>query len=332
MALIQIGHIPIFQSAVNLLQVTLRALESHNFFENQDLSSFLLSSRRCLEVLKEMDKEAGINYKHFSFAVAAALLKGLKNPTTKASTQSALITFLDIAAKGVNGINPGNNVIESSMLGYLAALLPMSANDADMEGLLGLSGISDIYVDNTELQTTYYKIFDRLDIPDNQTALLLISLMVTMLQHAESEAERLFLYGFLAEAASAVPEVFALVYVVIIRSFRFYLNLNKFINQFSIINNSYDTLLPKMIQIVSSNDTIPILDAIHSIHYTVGCEPLNYEQPLNTRTNGNHLSYLAEIGFNNLMDCGSFQTVTREKMKINAKLTSKLINGITTCD
>ncbi|RGB37714.1 hypothetical protein C1646_638789 [Rhizophagus diaphanus] len=303
MALIQIGHIPIFQSAVNLLQVTLRALESHNFFENQDLASFLLNSR--LDVMREMDKEAGINYKHFSFAVAAALLKGLKNPTTKTSTQSALIVFLDIAAKGVNEINPGNNVIESSMLGYLAALLPMSANDADMKGLLGLSGISDIYVDDTELQTTYYKIFNRLDIPDNQTALLLISLMVTVLQHAESEAERLFLYGFLAEAANAVPEVFALV---------------------------YDTLLPKMIQIVSTNDTIPILDAIHSIHYTVGCEPLNYEQQSYTRTNGNHLSYLSEIGFNNLMDCGSFQTVTREKMKINAKLTSKLINCMINCE
>lgn len=87
-----------------------------------------------------------------------------------------------------------------------------------------------------------------------------------------------------------------------------------------------------MIQIVSTNDTIPILDAIHSIHYTVGCEPLNYEQPSHTRTNGNHLSYLSEIGFNNLMNCGSFQTVTREKMKINAKLTSKLINYMINCE
>ena len=233
MALIQIGHIPIFQSAVNLLQVTLRTLESHNFFVIKDLASFLLSSRKPLEkVAKEMDKEAGINYQHFSFAVATVLLKGLKNPATKTSTQSALIVFLDIAAKAVNS---GNNVIKSSMLGYLAALLPMSANDADMKGLLGLSGISDIYVDDTELQTTYYKIFERFDIPDNQTALLLISLMVTMLQHAESEAERLFLYGFLAEAANIVPEVFALVYVIIIIFCSFCLfNLYKFVNSFSL--------------------------------------------------------------------------------------------------
>src|SRR5581483_6353987 len=62
MALIQIGHIPIFQSAVNLPQVTLRALESHNFFVKKDLSSFLLNSRKPLErVAKEMDKEAGTN-------------------------------------------------------------------------------------------------------------------------------------------------------------------------------------------------------------------------------------------------------------------------------
>src|SRR4051812_35971601 len=109
MALIQIGHIPIFQSAVNLLQVVLRALEAQNFFVENDLVTFLLSSRRPLEkVTMEMDIEAGINYSHFSFAVAAVLLKGLKNPLTKTSTQAALLVFLDIAAKGVN---PKNNII-----------------------------------------------------------------------------------------------------------------------------------------------------------------------------------------------------------------------------
>ena len=79
MVLIQIGHIPIFQSAVNLLQVVLRALEAQNFFVENNMVSFLLSSRRPLEkVTKEMDNEIGINNAHFSFAVAAVLLKGLK--------------------------------------------------------------------------------------------------------------------------------------------------------------------------------------------------------------------------------------------------------------
>ncbi|CAI2169037.1 10253_t:CDS:10, partial [Funneliformis geosporum] len=246
MALIQIGHIPIFQSAVNLLHVVLRALEAQNFFVENDLVPFLLSSRIPLEkVTTVMDIEAGINYSHFSFAIAAVLLKGLKNPLTKTSTQAALLAFLNIAAKGVN---PKNNIISSSMLGYLAALLPISAKDADMKGLLGLSGISDIDVDDTELQTTYFNIFERLEIPDNRTALLLISLMVTMLHHAESEAERLFLYGFLAEAAKIVPESFALV------------------------------------------------------------------------ANDNQSSYLSEIGFSHLMDCGSFQNVTKEKKATNARL------------
>ncbi len=75
-------------------------------------------------------------------------------------------------------------------------------------------------------------------------------------------------------------------------------------------------------QIVSTSDTIPILDAVQSILYTVVSEPL-YK-----RTNDSQLSYLSEIGFKHLMDCGSFQNVTGEQMIINARLTSQLVDRI----
>lgn len=249
-----------------------------------------------------MDSEAGINYEHFSFAVSATLLKGLKNPVTKTGTKDVLNAFLDIASKGITRDQP-HNLIDSSMLGYLAALLPVSAKNADMKELLWVCGIVDSEVDNSELGTTYYKIFEKLDIPDNQTALLLISLMVAMLQTAEHEPERLFLYGFLAEAASALPEVFALV---------------------------YDSLLPKMTQIINNSETIPILDSVQSILYTVISSDLASGRSSTVRPNQlNQMpSYLEEIGFTNLMDCGSFLTVTKEKMKTNASLASELVNKI----
>ncbi|CAG8509250.1 3861_t:CDS:10, partial [Acaulospora colombiana] len=290
MSLTQIGHTQIFQNAVNLLIVVLRSFDTHGFFAHEDIATVLLSYREPLqEVADEMDKENGINYKHFSFAVAAALLKGLKNHSTKASAMTVLKLFLEITFKGLE--TREQNLIHSSMLGYLAACLPMSAKTGEMKELLWLCGVFDMEFENTELLTNYYPIMDRLDIPDNQTALLLVSLMVTLLQNAESEPERLFLYGFLAEAAINVPEVFALV---------------------------YDVLQPKMMQVVSTSNTITILDSIQQILITVVSEP----QYIMTR--GDHMSYLEEIGFKHLMDTGSFQPATREKMKLNAKLASRL--------
>ncbi|RIB13611.1 hypothetical protein C2G38_1974674 [Gigaspora rosea] len=293
MALVQIGHIPIFPSAINLLHEVLKTLDNHNCFATENIATVLLKAREPLEsVAIKMDKECGINYNHFSFAVAATLLKGLKNPVTKAGTQLVLTCFLDIASKGVLG-EQTNNTIDSSMLGYLAALLPVSAKNADMRELLWLCGIFDTEVENSELGTTYYKIFEKLDIPDNQTGLLLISLMVAMLQTAENEPERLFLYGFLSEAAVALPEVFALV---------------------------YDSLLPKMSQIINSSETIPILDSVQSILYTVVSSEGQYGSRQNAITTANGRinqmpSYLEEIGFTNLMECGSFLTVTKKKKK-----------------
>ncbi|CAG8517845.1 8557_t:CDS:10 [Diversispora eburnea] len=293
-SLIQIGHIPIFPSAVNLLHVVLKSLDSNNFFTQDSISKVLLKFRRrkLYEIGQEMDKENGINFEHFSFAVAAALLKGLKNSATKSSTVSVLKYFLEISFKCCLETKQ-KNIVHSSMLGYLAACLPISAKTGEMKDILLLCGILDPEMENVELSTTYCPIINKLDIPDNKTALLLISLMVTLLQNAETETEKLFLYGFLAEAAKTVPDVFALV---------------------------YDVLQPKMIQIVSNSDTIPILDAVHKILITVVSE-----SQFSSRMRGDQISYLEEIGFRHLMDAGSFQSITKEKMKINAKLASKLV-------
>lgn len=301
MSLVQIGHIPLFPSAINLLQVVLRALDANAFFVNQDITEVLLLAREpLLEVSQQIDAATGIQFEtHFSFAVAGTLLKGLRHPATKTSTTAVLMSFLEIASKSVHAANMGRTeIVDASILGYLAALLPISAKNAEMRELLWQAGIDDVEVDNTELGNTYYKIFDNLDIPDNTTALLLVSLMVTMLQYAENEPETLLLYGFLAEAAVAIPEVFALV---------------------------YETLLPKMNQIISSSSNIPVLEAVQSIMYTVVSEPLFANA---SQSNRNQLAYLQELNFAGLMDCGSFQSVRQAQMTRNAGLASQLVERI----
>src|SRR6185436_9081002 len=101
------------------------AMDTKGFFADEDIAKVLLRERIPLvDVALEMDTEAGINYEHFSFAVSATLLKGLKHPGTRADTQAVLMSFLEIASKGVNG-NGETHSIHCNMLGYLAALLPV---------------------------------------------------------------------------------------------------------------------------------------------------------------------------------------------------------------
>ncbi|CAJ0643714.1 10011_t:CDS:10 [Entrophospora sp. SA101] len=294
MALIQIGHVPIFQSALGLLHSVLYSLDSKGFFIHEGFDKVLMRSRRSLEsVTERLDEISGVNYEHFSFAVAATLLRCLKNGATRVATQNVLISFLEIASK--TGVHNNKTTIRSNLLGYMAALLPLSANNVDMKELLLLSGANDIEIDNSE---PTFKIFEKIDIPDNQTALLLVSLMVAMLSYAEQETEKLFLYGFLAEAAEIVPEVFALV---------------------------YETLLPRMINIVSDEEISPIIiDSVQAIIITAISEP-EYKKKLK----GTQLYYLNEIGFKSLSDNAIKGDLSQSKIRKNLELTCQLIESIT---
>ena len=208
MALVQINHPATFATAVDLLQAALRALDANGFFNDEPVVDVLMAAREPLVgVARLLDEASGVNFEtHFSFAVAGILMKGMKHSNPKNTVFQGLTTFLDIECKHTME----QNIVESKTLGYLAGLLPIAAKNLALKELLRLAGINDLEIENSEIGTTYFRIFDKLDIPNNTTALLLVSLLVTMLNSADNETERLFLYGILAEAAVAIPEVFAL--------------------------------------------------------------------------------------------------------------------------
>jgi neurofibromin 1 len=208
MALVQINHPATFATAVDLLQAALRALDANGFFNDEPVVDVLMAAREPLVgVARLLDEASGVNFEtHFSFAVAGILMKGMKHSNPKNTVFQGLTTFLDIECKHTME----QNIVESKTLGYLAGLLPIAAKNLALKELLRLAGINDVEIENSEIGTTYFRIFDKLDIPNNTTALLLVSLLVTMLNSADNETERLFLYGILAEAAVAIPEVFAL--------------------------------------------------------------------------------------------------------------------------
>jgi neurofibromin 1 len=213
-ALVEINTGPTFAMAVELLQAVIRALDSSGFFSGDTTVDVLLAAREPFaDVARQLDSLCGVNFDtHFSFAVAGIFIKGLRYDDVKDVIFDGLSTFLNIEKKQFVGdtILDDNHIIEASTLGYVTGLLPIAARNGTVYELLKLAGLTDTDINNNQGKN-YAGIFDKLDIPNNTTALLLVSLLVTMLNAADNDSERLLIYSLLSEAAITMPEVFSLV-------------------------------------------------------------------------------------------------------------------------
>ncbi|KAI9310474.1 hypothetical protein BX666DRAFT_2126182 [Dichotomocladium elegans] len=288
MSLVQLNHSPIFGHAVEFLQAVLRALDSVEMFVGNTVAEVLLAAREPMaDVARELDQLCGVNFEsHFSFAVAGTLMKGLRHSNAKDPIYQGLSTFLDIECKQ----RDMSDMIEARALGYVIGLLPVAAKNELLKDLLQLSGLDDADINDV------YALFDRLDIPDNTTALLLTSFLATQLNAADNESERQFIYALLAESAMAMPEVFALV---------------------------YEMLLPGMNQIVISSVSHSTIESVKSILLT-SCSDPAFNDNINRR---NQKLLLEEIGFSALGDptFGAASTNVLEHAKLASELVEKLI-------
>jgi neurofibromin 1 len=209
-AMIQMNHNSIFSYAVKLLHGVLRTLDSHKCFDTRSVEDTLMEARTPFrDVSQEIDAASGLSFTtQFSFAIAGVLLKGFGHSDARDTVFACLTTFIEIETK--SSLKP--NMIDANCLGYLCALLPFAAKNDALTELLRLAGVNDIDVEEIGAPFNVYSMIWRaIDIPNNTTGILLVSFLVGMLNLAENEAERLFLYGFLSRAAISTPEVFALV-------------------------------------------------------------------------------------------------------------------------
>ncbi|KAI8079304.1 hypothetical protein BDF21DRAFT_493917 [Thamnidium elegans] len=297
-ALVEINTGPTFDMAVELLQAVVRALDSKEFFSGDTMVNVLLAAREPVaDIAGQLDKLCGVNFEtNFSFAIAGIFIKGLRYNDVKDAMYSGLCTFLKIERKQYikDGILEDANIIETSTLGYVTALLPLAAKTETIKELLKLAGLTDTDIDNSNGKV-YAGIFDKLDIPDSTTALLIISLLATMLNAADNESERLLIYGLLSEAAIAIPEVFSLV---------------------------YDSLLPKMNQIVISSQTQPIIESVKSILLTACSDPVFSE----VKNRNSQKILLDRLGFSALGD-PTFGASSSNCFQ-NAQLASELMERI----
>ncbi|RCI02984.1 Ras GTPase activating protein ira2, partial [Rhizopus stolonifer] len=284
--LIQIGHPLIFQHAVEFLHSVLRALDSRDMFMHKSIEQVLLESRANLESCAvELDDACGVNFvNYFSFAIAIILLKGLNHCENKDVVYRCLCSFLAIESKHFTK----EEVIEARALGYLTGLIPFAAKENGLVDLLQLACYKDIDTGNINLELLGAGLFDFLEIPDNSTALLFVSLLVALLNTSENESEKVFLYKLLAEAATTVPEVFSL---------------------------AYEPLLPKMNQIVLNTQNHELLEAVKNILLTACSESAFTQNSTQKRTQKWGLS---NLGFLALLDptLGAVKT----NITLNAKL------------
>jgi neurofibromin 1 len=207
-ALIQMGHPSTFSTATRFLQAVLRALDTRKLFAQRSVVDVMMETRQPFaDIAMELDRDTGVSFgTNFSFALASILLKGVKYSEPRDLVFQCLTTFLEIECKR----SMEHNVVAAETLGYFAGLLPFAAQDGALRELLRLAGIDDIDLDALEFGSAYVRLFDTLEIPDNTTALLLVSTLMNILNTSETDMERVFLYSFLSEAAIAVPEVFSL--------------------------------------------------------------------------------------------------------------------------
>lgn len=301
-ALVQINNGHTFCMAVELLLAVVRALDTDEFFTGDTMTDVLLAAREPMaDVARELDELCGVNFEtHFSFAMATIFLKGMRHNNAKDTIYQALTVFLDIESKQ-------DTVVDVQTLGYLGSLLPLAVKNESLRDVLRLSGLPDDDKSgeandpssSSSSSTKYYYrgLFDKLDIPDDTTALLLISMMATSLHSAESESERLLLYGLLAEAAVSMPHVFRLV---------------------------YDSLLPKMNQVVLSSNTQPIIEAVKTI-LLIACSDPNFNT-IETSSAKTQRELLQEIGFTALAE-PSFGASSTNVMQ-HSKLASEVIERI----
>ncbi|OXB36317.1 neurofibromin 1 [Cryptococcus neoformans] len=237
---LQLGYIPLFAPALELMITALRSINMANEgMQSTELMEFLLDARRTVaDQVKKLDQVSGVSFDtDITFALIAIIYKGVRHPYTKKLTAEILLELLQLAAN-TGGSSSGNGTfVVAGGVAYFVALLSISANSGDE--LKDVFKAARLYVDDSHMDVECVSVFSLLSIPDNSTALLLVSFVVSLLNGSEgSDAEKAILYKLLADASAEIPEVLAM---------------------------AYDSLIPRIVSTLTSTNNISIISSSTTI-------------------------------------------------------------------
>ncbi|MBW0469189.1 hypothetical protein O181_008904 [Austropuccinia psidii MF-1] len=224
-ALLQIEDPAIYASALKLTSSAVHEFCRSNALGTQKLSSFLLDSRDegTIEVLLQIDDVCGLRFDngegghiaegavYFGFALAGAMIKGLRHVQIAQDAEEFLETLLVQAVKCSQA--EGKTKLSSEALPYFTILLPIAARTGKLLQLFLMAKIETNEVESGALSSSYGFIIDQLGMKDHETALLVVALFTSMIITADDEVELVFLYSLLAELVyrSTIPHIMLLV-------------------------------------------------------------------------------------------------------------------------
>ncbi|KAI8614426.1 hypothetical protein BC830DRAFT_1127447 [Chytriomyces sp. MP71] len=341
MGLVQLSDAYIYSAGIILMRDIIKILDVNGEFKTLGFAETLKQARQVfLKLAMDIDDATGIWFNvEFSFAFAANVLKGFKEDD---GTRKDTIALLKLALE-VSGANPpegipvtGHEYVADHCAGYIIPLLPITPA-AELAGLFKLGGVDEEYLAfewaqpkkhssgtgdyvtvggglfETGENNKFRDILDRLTpLSDENRSILILTMMVGILEISELEAEAIFIYGFLAEATLQAPEI---VFIL------------------------YESLLPRMNEIVTGPNSPNLIASVHSIFQTMmACMPLSPPSApqlvplMNGRNNSSDNVHITGMlaNINNVMGGFNAMTAATRKEVVQAANTAILGTPATT--
>jgi len=204
------------------------------------------------------------------------------------------MTFIEISSKACGGACIGaNNTVGPELIGYIAPLLPITEVLKELFWSVGVidDTYGDIDVNGLENYNKIPKILDKLSL-DEENAILLATMMATMLQNSDYENEQIFIYHFFDELSVNYPDIFIMI---------------------------YDSILPKMSYTFDNNRSETILAILTTIiSRPIGDSPRRHQL----------INFLKTIGFFGLPESGSFSNIPKPKKIELSHLACAMVEAI----
>lgn len=147
-AVLQLGYIPPFAAALELLLVSLRAIK----FDHPLVDTLLAARSMAGEPARKLDQIGGVSFETDpGFSLVGVLYKGVRHPSTKKLAVECMMELLRVIVRTTKHVAPvmdgktrgigGRGTLVEDGIGLFMALLPMlSSSLDDTKGLMDLVG------------------------------------------------------------------------------------------------------------------------------------------------------------------------------------------------
>ncbi|ODN95826.1 neurofibromin 1 [Cryptococcus wingfieldii CBS 7118] len=327
---LQLGYIPLFAPALELLITALRFIHSASpDVPCAELMTYVLDSRSVVaNETQKLDHVCGVSFDvDISFALVAIIYKGVRHPSTRKLTIEVLLDLLRMSASPAQQSGEDEPSVAEEGIAYFVALLSIVANSPEEAKSVFLA--AGLPIDEDAVDLGSIPIFSLLSVPDNRRAVLLISLVVALLSGSGgSDAEKVVLYRLLADASAELPEVVRMVYSSLIPRIMSTLGAT---SNISIINSS-TVILERAL--MDDTYAFPNLSAIPSTDSSTSL-PHGHGKPYASSISstpsvvaGTKEQLLEDIGMKGLGEL-AFPQVKADRLTMMARWVASLIENFT---